>query len=418
MIDTLVVFNLDRIGRRTDLLPFITKLTLAQVTILSVTEGVVNNGTDVDELMTFIKLWSSQGESKKTSARVRSGKLKTALDGKWNGGKINLGYKVENQRLIVDTTIAPIIREAFHIYINEGTIQTIEFLKQHNIEKNQQTLTQMLRNPIYMGVYNYNKELYSEDDYEKMQEVNPNLQIVSQEVWYRAREVASMRKKNKDVRCLPLNRSECEYEGILVHHCGNSLTCDYDTRGTEPKLIFKCRHCKKYKIDTYKKTYVAHRLIPTLDAEIKKLFFDLDEKKLKSIYLASKGEKVVNRLNTLKEIDSTLKIKHRALEGAKKKLEVLLSNDVDMETIQIVTDSIKEIKSSITELEIQRDNIALEVNSQQEKDKRASSIIDKFLSLKDVYEIADYKQKRQILFLIISEIVVRDYDDIDIRLNF
>ena len=417
LIDTLIIFNLDRIGRRTDLLPFITKMTLAGVKIISVTEGIINQGSDVDELMNFIKLWSAQGESRKTSARCRSGKLKTSKDGGFNGGKINLGYKVEDGRLIVDENIAPIIRQAYITYINEGTQATIKYLKKFGIEKNNQTLTQMLRNSIYKGVYAHNKDLYSEEDFAEITQYREELAIVSQEVWELARQRANERRTSQGARCKALNRSDCIYEGILVHGCGNSLTIDWDTRKKPKRMFFRCKHCKKYHIKNLSQSYTANKLLPILDNEIDKLFKELNGEKLRAIYLDSKGDKLNSLINYSKSIDTSLKTQYTTLENANKKLRLMIAQDMDLNSIKIVTDLIEEIKNDIKELEIKKSNIAVDITIEQNAKDKSDVMIEKILNVKDRYYEANNKQKKQILQLIIDKIVVYSYTDIQIFLN-
>ena len=418
LIDTLIIFNLDRIGRRTDLLPFITKMTLANVRILSVTEGLINKGDEVAELMTFIKLWSNQGESKKTSARVKSGKLKTAKDGLWNGGKINLGYKVVDGRLVIDEDVAPIIRKAYHIYVIEGTSATIEYLKEYGIDKNAQTLNQMLRNPIYMGVYPYNKDLYSEEDYKELTKPNQEIQIISPELFAKTRAVAESRRCSIGKNATGLNRSDCVYEGLLEHGCGCNLTIDYDNRGSQRKRLFRCRHCRKYKKDEYKKSYMGHLLEPILDQKIRELFMELNKDKLKQMYLDNKGEKLFLLQKRLDNINEEINTQKTLLDKSNAKLQLLMSQDVGVGAITIVTDMITDIRKRLNHLEVEQSDVSIAITFEENEREQSSIIIDRFTKMKELYDVADYKKKRAILKLIIEKIIVRDYDDIEIFLKF
>ena len=73
-LDTLIIFNLDRIGRTTEGNQFINKMTFSNVKVISVTEGLINSGKDTDELVNLFKFWSAQQESKKISIRSKNGK--------------------------------------------------------------------------------------------------------------------------------------------------------------------------------------------------------------------------------------------------------------------------------------------------------------------------------------------------------
>ena len=416
-IDTLLIFNLDRIGRRTDLLPFITKMTLAEVDIISVTEGIINNDNDVNELLTFIKLWANQGESKKTSARVKSGKLKTAKEGLWNGGKVNLGYKVENKKLVVDDTVAPIIREAYNKYISEGTKATCEYLSLHNIKKTQQTLLQLLSNPIYKGVYSHNKELYSDEDYDILSEPNEELRIVTDEVWEKARGVAKERQSSQGSRCKSLNRTDCIYEGLLYHACGNRLTIDYDYRKSPKKMIFKCRHCKSHKIDTWQKTYSADKLLPVLDNAVDDLFLDLDREKLENVYTKHKEKQLTNLHQLVYNINISLTNKKKSLDKANNKLKIMLVNDTDIDTIQIITSTIKELKEEIEELEIKKNDTDILIGEERKALETSNSVIDSFITMKDIYHKGSKKKQKNILQILVDKIIVTDYNNINIVIN-
>ena len=238
-LDTVITMNQDRIGRRLELISFMAVMEEQNVKVISTTEGLLNRpNDDVSDLMQFIKFWTSRLESKKTSQRVKSAKLHNSKNEKYNGGKVNFGYKVVNGKLVIDEEKADIIRNLYQIYINYDTKECIEYLKQFDIKMTNQTVTQLLRNTIYKGVYAHDRKLYDKDDYKEITQVRKDLQIVSEKIWNRAREVAKERTTNKGAKCKALNRSDCEYEGLLEHWCGCKLTIDYDYRYKDKKRMF------------------------------------------------------------------------------------------------------------------------------------------------------------------------------------
>lgn len=85
-IDLLIVFNQDRLARKTEIITYIEKLTRLGVLIVSVTEGIINDmSNETSDLIYMIKAWVSRFESSKTSKRVKSGKLASSKAGKYNG---------------------------------------------------------------------------------------------------------------------------------------------------------------------------------------------------------------------------------------------------------------------------------------------------------------------------------------------
>ena len=91
-LDRLIVFNLDRIGRKTEALGYISFLNQLGVKILSVTEGEIDAFNINNQLLTYIKLWQSQNESIKTGLRVKAGKNAKNEKGGFNGGTPAFGY--------------------------------------------------------------------------------------------------------------------------------------------------------------------------------------------------------------------------------------------------------------------------------------------------------------------------------------
>ena len=417
----LIVFNQDRIGRRLELLSFLSIMTENGVTIISVTEGILNDTTnDTSDLLQAIKLWTASYESKKTSVRVKNGKLNATKNGQWNGGRVNIGYSLKDGKLVIDKLLAPIIREVYNVYINSGTNCAINYLQTHGIKKNGSTLIQMLRNPIYKGQYNHIQELYSEDDYKQITQTNKDLQIVDEAIWNKAIQMMESRRTGlKGNRCKALNRSECEYEGLLYHECGNKLTIDYDNRGKTRRMLFKCRKCKnsKYTDSTFRKCFSANKLLPQIDEHIQGLFGELNRELLEDKYISKVNSKVreleASKQGTQRQIDT----KRTIIQNTNKKLQQMLLLDVDVSTITVLTNTINSLESDIHQLEDSLNEIHEELNKTAESVAERVKILDKFVEMKDIYKIADYKQKKQILRIIIDRIVVKDYDNITIYTN-
>lgn len=85
-IQMLIVFNQDRLARKTEIIDYINQLTKLGVLIVSCTEGIINDtSNETSDLIYMIKAWVSKFESSKTSKRVKSGKLASSKAGKYNG---------------------------------------------------------------------------------------------------------------------------------------------------------------------------------------------------------------------------------------------------------------------------------------------------------------------------------------------
>ena len=155
-IENLIIFNLDRIGRRMELVGFMTLLDECGVKILSVTEGCLNEGNDTDSLINSIKMWVAEYESKKKSKAVKAGKKVTALNGEFLGGVPNFGYKLGNRRLVIDEEESEIVKLLFDTYIKYGSSGVMDLFEEKGIKKRGNTWTRgmiikTLKNTIYIG---------------------------------------------------------------------------------------------------------------------------------------------------------------------------------------------------------------------------------------------------------------------------
>ena len=161
-LDTLIIFNLDRIGRTTEGTEFIKRMTYSNVKVLSVTEGLLNSGNDTDELINGIKFWMAQQESKKISLRSKNGKEAANKKGLFAGGPVNFGYGVANQKMFVIPEEAEIVKLIFDLYIKHGKNETVRYLQEKNITKrgrkfSQHMIHDLLKDTIYIGLKRYNQ---------------------------------------------------------------------------------------------------------------------------------------------------------------------------------------------------------------------------------------------------------------------
>ena len=86
-IDVLLVFMFDRIGRKDNETPFLLKrIVECGVEVWSVCEGQQTFENSSDNLMNIIRFWGANTESRKTAARVDSGRNYATKMGRFTGG--------------------------------------------------------------------------------------------------------------------------------------------------------------------------------------------------------------------------------------------------------------------------------------------------------------------------------------------
>lgn len=169
--DVLLVFMFDRIGRIDDETPFVVEWFIKHgIEVWSVNEGEQRMDNHVDKLMNYIRFWQVNGESQKTSARVKTRLNQMTLDGKFTGGVAPFGYKLiksgeinkkgkELMDIVIDDDEAPIVKKIFEMTVKEGygSYRMADYLNSHGIKTHNNskfqcnTVNRILKNRLYCG---------------------------------------------------------------------------------------------------------------------------------------------------------------------------------------------------------------------------------------------------------------------------
>lgn len=276
--DILLTFMSDRIGRKEEYSMYIATLNKLGIEVWTIKEGLLSTEEDTDRLTLFIKFWSNERESRKTGQRVKAAQCEMVKQGKHVGGKAPYGYElvysgeISNhgralKRLQIVESEAQIVREIYRLSAEEnlGSFAIAKELNRRGIpsingnEWKSCTISDRLKNPIYMGYLTYNRRTHK-DTYQKnpseewiySEHPLPELQIVSETTWYKS-------QQNREKRKATISTVKEDY-GItttgtlplmgLVYcgYCGTRLTngSRYDTwlkkDGTKVKKV-----CGRYK---------------------------------------------------------------------------------------------------------------------------------------------------------------------------
>ena len=188
MFDCIIVWKGDRFSRsRADAAKYKSELKKLGIRVLSATEANVTGPEAV--LMDGINEAFAEYFSVELAAKVERGMTQNAIDGRYNGGRTTLGYKVVNGVVMLDEEIAPIIKEFFELYADDvySVPQIMEIFDRKGYKYNghpfkRSTLFRAIRNPRYYGHYEFKGT------------VNDNIYpaIVSKETWEKARAKAEM----------------------------------------------------------------------------------------------------------------------------------------------------------------------------------------------------------------------------------
>ena len=403
-IDKLIIFNQDRLGRRLEVVAFISLLTEANVTIISVTEGILNGGQDTDGLLSSIKSWMSEMESKKMSNRITNGiKARMKNNPKSAQGICPFGYKIVNGNLEVDEKYRDIIIQMYKEFIIGGNSKAIEYLNSVNINRYKR-IQSIISNPIYKGIRN---NVYIEE-----------LKIVSNELWEEAIESMRARTKRKGENTLT-NRTDNLYESLIYHQCTKDritkMVLDYTIQtnadGTKIKVYcYKCYYCKENKLNN-KKSYSVNKYNKILDEAIENKFKQIclkDELCLEQAKV--KARKSFELHNKTIELEKDIKNKKKILEGMNDTLNKIFLGELKFD-VQVMLDKITVVTDEINKLEIElKDTIDKEEEIKKKKDNE-EQLLERFNSLYTIYKTTnDFQLRKGIIRQVVNQIIFNNED--------
>lgn len=156
-----VVYKLDRFARnRYDSATYKARLKKNGVRVISATENISDNPEGV--ILESVLEGMAEFYSKELSQKITRGLHESAMKCHSIGGRVPLGYKIQDKKLVVDPAGAEIVKEAFHMYSTGSTIAEIistfnnkGYRTTTGAEFNKNSFKSMLRNERYIGIYQY-----------------------------------------------------------------------------------------------------------------------------------------------------------------------------------------------------------------------------------------------------------------------
>jgi DNA invertase Pin-like site-specific DNA recombinase len=134
LVDVIVVYKIDRLSRSLmDFAKLVETMEAHGVTFVSVTQSF-NTTTSMGRLTLNILLSFAQYEREIIGERIRDKVAASKARGMWMGGKVPLGYDVQNRKLVVNETEAARVRRVFELFIETGSgVETVRRLQAEGI---------------------------------------------------------------------------------------------------------------------------------------------------------------------------------------------------------------------------------------------------------------------------------------------
>lgn len=186
-IDIILFFRLDRWFRNVgDYYKIQEVLNKCKVAWKATTEDYDTTSANGQLNLNF-HLIIAQNESDRTSERIKFVFDEMVRDGKRIGGKIAIGYKVEDGRLVVDETKAPVVIDFFETYLRLRSVRgALLYINEKYpfLRYQYDTARTLLRNTKYIGKYrdneNYCPAIVSKELFYEVQRVLDETALRSQ----------------------------------------------------------------------------------------------------------------------------------------------------------------------------------------------------------------------------------------------
>lgn len=306
--DVLGIYMSDRLGRIADETPLIVSFLNARgIKVLSYSDDEISSVTHNDKLMTYIRFWQAEGESLKTSMRIKDAHEKAVEQGKWRGGNPPYGYKTVSRgtlngkgRPIFDIEINPeqamIVKKIFKLYTEHyGTKAIAKLLNDTGVPTckgalwSNGTVQAILKNKLYTGIYELGKTVRNET---LDSPIMDHLRFISEEEYDEAQRIREENRKNKNIIVgkRPTVRGSRLLSGLLYCECGQKHTSQRTvSRQARKDGSVRVHEYNQYRCGSYrhprenqcnKGRLDADKLDKTIAADAKNFLQEIDIEKL------------------------------------------------------------------------------------------------------------------------------------------
>ena len=457
--EILLTYMSDRIGRQEEYSFYVAELNRMGIEVWTIKDGQLKTEEHIDKLLNYIRFWQNEGESKKTGMRVHDTMVEMVKDGRFVGGKAPYGYKlvlsgeISNHgralhKLVIVPGQAEIVREIFDYAVNQGMgFQKIaKTLNEKGVpapvleQWKNGTVRSILTNPIYMGVVAYNRRKNGHANSTRLdrkewtyaREQNPEIAIVSQELWERAQEIREARKNKINAARQATNDLYMEQYNVpfstrgrlaltgMVYcgYCGKRLkNTGYANHWTckktgEKKVSYVGRYgcpngCKPR--STYSQEYLESIVFATVETYLENLKKIDISKELEE--MQTQQGKTIKR--EIKDLEKEIKNLLADIETLEEKLPEAIRGEFAF-SVDKLSAIISDKESLKKEKEIQKKSLQKQLEEISLQSNELMTFVEAMPKWNEIFSQADVQTKQMILSTLIDKIIVKD-DDITIK---
>jgi DNA invertase Pin-like site-specific DNA recombinase len=446
MFDILIIYKLDRFGRRSveSLNHAIKFLKFCRIWVVDKNREFTNNG-DADEIMNFIEFWSAKKASIDTKIRVTDAMKMIHNDGYWTGGNPPYGYinhpEISNMLKIVPEE-AEVVKQIYSMYTIDGfgMLKIAGILNEQgkrtklNNTWKSENIRKILRNTVYKGHLSYGKTCTTEGEFGAYQKYMKEgeetvssrywaeFDIVGSEAWEKAQSIKKSRVNSDNIfgkktpsrsrtgKGLLVGILKCECGANMTHGTSSNWLDHKRTQKGEPYGIYRCLSRLKSgaaACGAEKGMYKAQELENVVASTIKTYIYDmittgmLDDIKRKTV---QSNRDISNKIDAAKQdIERWIKAKDNSNSELMKILMGEESHFNKEQLTELYEKAVKEL-DRVTRVYAELETVMKNEGADEVDVLRLQDLLDNW---EDFFEGATAEIKRQMIRAIVSEVSLK-----------
>jgi len=427
--DILLVYMFDRIGRKEDETPIVVKWFASNgIEVWSVTEGEQRFDTHTDNLLNFIRYWQADGESQKTSMRVKESMDQMTARGEYTGGVTPFGYTTvpsgrvnkqgkEVMELVIDSSEAPIVKMIFEKTVRDGygsyrvaVLLNEKGIKTHNGSVfRSNSVNRILKNKTYCGYY-VSGDITSPHI--------PRLQIIDENTFTLAQEILEQRSAKNDEKTqiarttkgktLMSGNIYCGHCGSIMHatSCLDIYTRKDGSRYEKRRQQYICSKKGRNKNACEGQSVYAATKIDGAMLTIVRNYLKMIEVTPKSVALEKRYQtKIADLKIQERETLQEKKILEESLTSLTAEISKSLNGDSTF-TPDVLSNAINNAKKEMQKIEEKLAQLNYEINNSQGSMKKLDHFYDQYTKWASEFNDETPEGRKMIICQLIHEVKV------------